>query len=337
LILVRISASKIGFFAFGLAAFVYLALRFGLDQIAANIQRAGWSLVTIVLLWMIVYLLNTFAWMLTLGTDGRKIRFGRLFMVTVSGFVINYVTPVVALGGEPYRVSALSESMGTGHSISAVIVYRMVHLLGHMFALLTGIIAALIVLPLPLSVTLSLGAGAVVVCCVIIVTLMGHRHGVFEKLQSGLARIPVVRRFAVLLEKYRSNFKEMDLAITGPYHHARGKFLLAIFLEYVSRICMGFEVYVILRGIGIEVDPASAFFLYVLYSMIINLLFFIPLNLGAREGGLALGLESLSLPPLLGVYLGVVMRIREFFWILLGLSFMLLSVDRKKTSSANAA
>src|SRR2546426_842331 len=333
----KILASKIGFFVFGLAAFLYLALRFGLDQIAANIQRAGWSLLTIVLLWLIVYLLNTFAWMLTLGNGGRRIRFGRLFMVTVSGFVINYVTPVVALGGEPYRVSALSESMGTGQSISAVIVYRMVHLLGHMFALLTGIIAALIVLPLPVSVTVPMALSAVAVCGIIVLTLMGHRHGFFEKLQSGLARIPILRRSAALLEKHRSNFKEMDLAITGPYHHARGKFLLAILLEYVSRICMAFEVFVILRGIGIEVDPVPAFFLYVLYSMIINLLFFIPLNLGAREGGLALGLESLSLPPLLGVYLGVVMRIREFFWILLGLSFMLLSVHKEKPSSAKAA
>ena len=329
----RIPALKIGFFVFGLAAFVYLALRFGLDQIAGNIQRAGWSLLAIVLLWLVVYLLNTFAWMLTLGTDGRKIRFGRLFMVTVSGFVINYVTPVVALGGEPYRVSALAESMGTGHSISAVIVYRMVHLLGHMFALLTGIIAALIVLPLPVSVSVTMALGAVAVGCVIIITLLGHRHGFFEKLQSGLARITILRRLAALLEKYRSNFKE----ITVPYHHARGKFLLAIFLEYVSRICMAFEVYIILRGIGIQVDPVPAFFLYVLYSMIINLLFFIPLNLGAREGGLALGLESLSLPPLLGVYLGVVMRIREFFWILLGLSFMLLSGHKEKPSSAKAA
>ena len=86
---------------------------------------------------------------------------------------------------------------------------------------------------------------------------------------------------------------------------------------------MGVEVYLILYGVGIETTIASALFLYVVYSIIINLLFFIPLNLGAREGGLVLGLEALAISPLLGVYLGVVMRVREFFWILLGLLFIL--------------
>jgi len=103
----------------------------------------------------------------------------------------------------------------------------------------------------------------------------------------------------------------------------------AIGLEYLSRVLMGVEVYLILRGIGIDTTIVSALFLYVSYSIVINLLFFIPLNLGAREGGLALGLGTLALPPLLGVYLGVVMRVREFFWIALGLLFILFTNKQK--------
>jgi hypothetical protein len=52
------------------------------------------------------------------------------------------------------------------------------------------------------------------------------------------------------------------------------------------------------------------------------------MNLGAREGGLYLGLESLALTPLLGVYLGIVMRLREFVWILFGLLFILLTGEK---------
>jgi uncharacterized membrane protein YbhN (UPF0104 family) len=126
----------------------------------------------------------------------------------------------------------------------------------------------------------------------------------------------------------------MDTIITGVYRNSRGRFYLAIAIEFLSRVCMGVEVYLILHGVGIETSVASAMFLYVVYSIIINLLFFIPLNLGAREGGLYLGLETLALPPLLGVYLGIVMRLREFFWILLGLTFILLTTPRKESSSA---
>jgi uncharacterized protein (TIRG00374 family) len=332
---VKLPLVKIGFFLFGLAGFVFLVLHFGLDQIAANMEKAGWSLCYIVLVWLVVYLLNAAAWRLTLGTNARAIPFRRLFILTVSGFAINYVTPFVALGGEPYKMKALSPTMGTHQSISAVILYRMVHLLGHMLVLITGIIVTLIILPLPVSLAASLILAGLVICCVIVLTILGHRYGVFKKLQTWLEKFPILRRLAGMLGKYESQLKEMDKTITAPYHQARSKLVLAVSLEYVSRICMGIEVYLILHGIGIKVSLAAALFLYVLYSIIINLLFFIPLNFGAREGGLAIGMGSLALPPLLGVYLGVVMRIREFFWILLGLLFILILGDGKKPAPVN--
>jgi len=216
-----------------------------------------------------------------------------------------------------------------------VVLYRMVHLLGHMFVLLAGIIVALVILPLPAALAAVLVLVGLAVSCIIVLTILGHRHGIFQRLQSGMGKFPILRRLSGALEKYGSHLKEMDRSITAPYHQALPKLVFAIALEFVSRICMGIEVYLILHGIGIEIGLAAALFLYVLYSMIINLLFFIPLNLGAREGGLALGLGSLALPPLLGVYLGVVMRIREFFWILLGLLFILLSGDKKRPSPVN--
>lgn len=326
---------KLGFFAFGFAGFVYLVLHFGVDQIGANIRKAGWSLCYIALIWLVVYLLNASAWRLTLGAKGRNISFLRLFILTVSGFAINYVTPFVALGGEPFRVKALSPSIGTHHSISAVILYRMVHLLGHMIVLLAGIILTLVILPLPVTLTAALVLAGLAICCVIVLTILGHRYGIFKKLQTWPARFPILRRLGGVLGKYESQLKEMDTTITAPYHQARPKLVLAIALEAVSRICMGVEVYLILHGIGIKVGLAASLFLYVVYSIIINLLFFIPLNFGAREGGLALGIGSLALPPLLGVYVGVVMRIREFFWILLGLLFILISGDKKKPSPVN--
>ena len=117
----------------------------------------------------------------------------------------------------------------------------------------------------------------------------------------------------------------MDEVITSTYRNQRSKFFLSVLLEYVTRIAMGFEVYLILHGVGVEITPAAALLIYVAYSIIINIMFVIPMNLGVREGGLYLGLETLALPPVLGIYLGVVIRIREIFWILIGLLFILIT------------
>src|SRR5690349_11542051 len=109
--------------------FSFLVWKFGVGQILANVERAGWSLVYVIIVWLFVYLLNTLAWKISLGKHANRISFMKLFTVTVSGFVLNYITPVVALGGEPYKVKALSDSLDPKESLSAVVLYRMVHLL----------------------------------------------------------------------------------------------------------------------------------------------------------------------------------------------------------------
>ena len=98
-----------------------------------------------------------------LGEAGRGIGAGELFLITVSGFVINYITPVAALGGEPYKIGVLSWRMGAQMAISSVVLYRMVHLLGHMALLLAGIVAALLFVPLHSAVAWPLGVAGVVI------------------------------------------------------------------------------------------------------------------------------------------------------------------------------
>ncbi|HTK80692.1 MAG TPA: flippase-like domain-containing protein [Bacteroidota bacterium] len=328
------ATSKILFFILGLGMFSFLVWKFGVGQILDNVGRAGWSLVYVIIVWLFVYLLNTLAWKLSLGEQADRISYMKLFTVTVSGFVLNYITPILALGGEPYKVKALSDSLDPKVSLSAVVLYRMVHLLGHMTMLLVGIILALVALPLSFviqGVLFVIGCG---ILSVILLTLAAHRGGIFERLHRFIQRTPLLRKAERYLEKYEGHLANMDEIITGVYRNRRGQFYLALFIEFLSRVCMGIEVYLILHGVGVETSIASAMFIYVVYSIIINVLFFIPLNLGAREGGLYLGLESLALPAMMGVYLGVVMRVREFFWILLGLIFILLTSNKKETSSA---
>jgi len=322
---------NIVFFTFGMAAFAYLVYRFGIGQITANIEKAGWSLLSIIGVWFVVYMLNASAWKLVLGKEGAAVSFPRLFRITVSGFVINYITPVIALGGEPYKVRALSSTLGTQHSLSAVVLYRMVHLIGHMLVLLTGTVAALIFIDLPGTVRLALLVLCAVMLTIITLTLSGHRKGVFQRIKDLIARFGFLKRLHPILQKYESDLHDMDGIVTHAYRNERKKFYLSVLIEFCSRILMGAEVYLIMRGIGVETTFVSALFLFVSYSIIINVMFFIPFNLGAREGGLVLGLGSLALPPLLGVYLGVVMRIREFFWILLGLLFILLTTNKNKS------
>ena len=62
-------------------------------------------------------------------------------------------------------------------------------------------------------------------------------------------------------------------------------------------------------------------------SLIGNLFFFMPMQLGAREGGFLLVFSILSLAAAHGVYVSLGMRIRELVWSVLGLA--LIKTDRE--------
>jgi hypothetical protein len=57
-------------------------------------------------------------------------------------------------------------------------------------------------------------------------------------------------------------------------------------------------------------------------SLFGNLFFFSPMQLGAREGGLALAVAGLAIPSAFGVYTGLLTRVRELIWIVIGVALM---------------
>jgi uncharacterized protein (TIRG00374 family) len=304
-----------------------LVASFGIDRILRNVTSAGSGIALAVLVWFGVYILNTASWKLALGPAGGRTPFWQLFMITVSGFVINTITPVVALGGEPYKVQALSWGLGAHRAISAVVLHRMVHLLGHMLLLLAGIVTTFFVVTLNPPMAASLAVAGVAAAAVVVLTLRGTRDGVFDT----IARITV--RYRILsfipVEKYRDNLAAMDAVLTDVYRNDRRSFRLSILLEFLSRLLMGVEVWIVLGALGAAVSPAQAIFIYVTFSIAINLMFFVPMAAGTQEGGILLGMESLGVDPALALSLGVMLRVREFAWIGIGLLFILFT-EREK-------
>jgi uncharacterized protein (TIRG00374 family) len=325
----RLKKIELIFFALGLCALLYLLHRFGFETLLKNLAATGWTFGVIILLWGFIFLLNTTAWKLVLGLEGEAMSFPQLYRITVSGFALNDVTPFLAIGGEPYRMSILAEKMGRGRSVSAVTLYRMIYSLGHILLLLTGVVLSLLTLKLSSLLTLLLSAAGLVLSIVVMLIVSAHREGIFERVFALLQRVSPVRRLLERFSVNQASLKRMDELVTNAYRKRKSDFYGAISLEFLSRCCMGLEIYLILRSVGVRIEIPEAFFLYVVYSLLINILFAVPYNVGVREGGFYFALQSLALPPMIGVYLGIVMRIREFFWVFLGLLFIVVGSARR--------
>ncbi|MBF1436366.1 MAG: flippase-like domain-containing protein, partial [Prevotella micans] len=99
------------FFILGLALLGIMLAGLDYRQTWQALQHAGYWAVAVIVLWAFLYIFNTSAWMIIIRSQdtpadraGRRISFGWLYKITVSGFALNYTTPVGLMGGEPYRI-----------------------------------------------------------------------------------------------------------------------------------------------------------------------------------------------------------------------------------------
>lgn len=325
------SVSKRGqliFFGIGVIALGILISQSHPAQLLDDVRAAGWAVPEIVAVYGMVYVLNTVAWQLTM-IERPRLSFARSYAVNVAAFAINYLTPFASIGGEPFKIVAASQWMGAKNAAASALNFRLVHMQAHALIFLTGVVLAFIMLP-----TGAIGTPVLVVMGLVLIVLNGilfaiHREGVVERLFDLVSRIPLVNRLTTRLEPRRAALIEVDRQLIA-FHHAHPvRYYAALAAEYAARVLSMVEFYIIARAVGTPVSFATSFLIGGFSSLVVNLFFFMPFNVGSKEGGLYMIFAALGLPARLGVAAAVLSRLRELSWIAIGLLMVLLTRKRK--------
>ncbi len=316
---------RVGLFLFGLALAALVIHQVGLATLAQHLATAGWLLLPIVLVWAVVYLFNAFGWWTLLGTEPTRPPFLRTWFISVTSFALNYVTPAAGFGGEAFRVAAIAPWLGARRAVGSAVQYRLLFALAHMIFVLLAIIPALVLLPgTPIAYAL-IGVSLLIAGVVGWFLVRRHQEGMLEAGLDLLLAIPGIRRLARGLESRREHLRALDTQIKTVYHEHPAAFRRALLIELLGRSFSAVELMVIFWGLGLGPLPLTAVVACALSTTVSNLFFFVPFELGAREGGLFLVFQLLGLAPEHGVFAALVMRLRELSWILLGLAFLWMS------------
>jgi len=313
----------------GLAVFSYLVIDFGIANIIRNIEQTGWWFAPIIGVWAIVYVFNAAAWYVILKDHARNVSFRTIYGLTVSGFGLNYVTPFLNLGGEPYRVMSLRDSIGLHRAVSSVILYNMVRMLSHFFFWLLAVVLAFLFFDVSPSFAAFLLATFALVLLLIFFFFSRHKKGIFESLLTWLERHPAFHTITARLAKREDALMKIDGQIKQLYNGHRSTFYAALSLEFLARVVASFEFFFILIAIGYAATFMEALYINAGSSLILNLLFFVPFELGTREGGLYLVVQSIGYAAGIGVYCALANRVREFFWVAVGFAIILFTGRRR--------
>lgn len=314
------------FLAFGIVAVVVMLLTMNMsyEELWNNLKSAGYYLPLILLLWMVVYMINTGSWYIILRSSGAvPISYWRLYKYSVSGFALNYVTPVGLMGGEPYRIMELTPYVGVERATSSVILYVMMHIFSHFCFWMSSVLIYIFFYP----VTWRMGIlmGFITLFCVSLGTLFikGYRHGMAVACVRLGSHLPLLKKHITrFLEKNRSKLENIDSQIALVHKQDKLSFYGSLLMEYLARIVSCGEVWLILNVLTSNVSFVDCILILAFSSLMANLLFFIPMQLGGREGGFALAVNGIAVSGAYGVYAALITRVREMVWIIIGLALM---------------
>lgn len=319
------------FFVLG-ATLLFVQLRqFGISRLFGDAVSAGWILVPVILLYGVVHACDAESWRAILSAEPERPRWGPLYRMVIAGSALNFLTPMVNVGGEPFKLATLSPFLGVQRSAGAVLIRNVARALGLLSFWLAAILTGWFLLPPEpwIRATLVLAAAAIV--GLMLVLIRAIRRGGLDRWFDRLASWPLIGRLMRRVESIRPTLANIDRQITGFAHERPGALALAAGFEFLGRAVFVIEYCLIGRAIGVPISYVIAFTIGGLEILAGNLLFFVPYEIGTRETSTVLLFSQLGLPPEAGLFAALVSRLRDLAWITAGV--MLTGVGSRATAA----
>ncbi len=321
---------RLVFLAAGAVVLGGLLWHIGPFRIWETVERVGPVAFCMILApFLVVYLLDTYGWSLTLGPWAKRVGFVRLFMVRMAGESVNATTPTAMLGGEPMKAYLLTRyEVPMVEGLASVVTAKTIMTLAQILYMVLG-----------LSATLRLVGGTEynVLVAFVSVGLLGFGVFLFLMVQRyGIGRgvltvVDACRIRSQRLEDYRPWLLELDRTIRTFYGQRRRTFVASMGVHLTAWLTELFEVYAILYFLGAEVGWLSALSIAAMTALIKGSVSFVPGGIGVQEGGYLVFLMALGYGEVTGITFAVIRRIREILWILVGL--LCLAVLRDKAAT----
>ena len=323
------------FFVFGLAVLALMVSQLDFAQVWSGLCRAGYWFAAVIALWFFLYMFNTASWYVIINNAGdandknvKKVAFWWLYKITVTGFALNYATPGGLMGGEPYRIMSLSPKIGTERASSSVILFAMTHIFSHFWFWFLSVLLYVAIHPVNIAMGVILSLVTLFSLVAIWFFVKGYKKGIAVSVLGMLSRFPLVKRWAQgFFDRHREQLANIDSQIASLHNQNPKAFLSAVLLELSCRIVSALEIYFILLVIMPSANYLDSILILAFTSLFANMLFFMPLQLGGREGGFLMSAKGLALTTSAGIFVALIVRIRELIWTAIGL--LLIKFDKK--------
>ena len=336
---------KLIFFAIGLAGIGILLWKADLPNVNWGVVFSLDSLALLGVLcglWIVIYLLHALCYKIILAEESRKISIFSMFKICAAGFALNNVTPAGLVGGEPYRIMELKRYCSTEKSTSSTLTFSLLYTFGHIMLWITTAIVVAVRMAMGLEVTLWVAILVLVsgglLLGLFLVFILFRKNGFAYPVMRFLTHLPFIgKKMKKVVEKNKDSYIEIDDNIRE-FRNSPVRFILCLSIQFLTRLLEAFEYFLLFwffaRNFGIAAHFIDGIMIMGIASLIGNILFIIPMQAATREGGMTLALGFIvgveDVIGDIGVGIGLLYRIREFIFIVLGIVLVLIGKRGKK-------
>jgi phosphatidylglycerophosphate synthase len=282
------------------------------------------------------HVIKTWAWRITFQCDLSKVSFLRGFALRlISEAVGTFGLPGQVLG-EAMRVSLLGPSVPVANSVSAATLDRGLYTVSAAIVSVTGILVALVAVPLSKTWRLYalLFAGGVAIFVAVLALAMRRRWPVISGTARVVGRVPGFKKF---LDGKQSVVDSAEKNFLGFYHETPKAFWASLILNLVCQGLAILEIYLLLHFMGARISFLGAFVLEALTKCISVIGAINPGNVGTYEGGNMMITRLFGVTSAAGLTLGLCRRVRGLFWAAIGAVCMIVMSKTSKQAKLDGA
>src|SRR5262245_58399394 len=297
----------------GIVLFVVLVYRIGPAAVWDNLRLIGWGFVLCLAQQGSSYPRTTAGWRFAFPPPRPPVRFRQLLAARLAGEAINNLTPTATIGGEVVRGRMLEGTVDSSATWGSIAIAKLMQTLAQMIFVFVGLLVVVRRTPLPEGFERGLFLGLALLRTGLLTGIFMQRRGMFSAAARVAGRIGLG-----VPERLMQQLHRLDAEIAR-FYSAPGTFILSVVCFFIGW-CMGVvEVYIILHFLQIGATLERAITIEVLSVALDALFFFVPAKAGTQEGGKVVIFQLLGLDPAKGLALGIIRRLRELTWSMVGL------------------
>lgn len=297
--------------------FLWMLDEIGWTNIGRQILQIGFSWPVLLIPYGLMNYLGAVSWDYLLLAEEKRPSVSRLFWLRLAGESLNQLTPTASMGGEPFKVVRL-HACGTAweEAAASVVIQKGITAFSLVLYILLGLALTPLLLPVATDHLGILTVGALVLAGLVLAFLIVQRR---SPCVSGIRLLEKIRLCPTRLKAKEAECAVLDAWLSGFYREHPMRALLAFLLAFVSWLVHGVEVYLFFWLVGHPLDWSLALCLDALTVLVSALGFMIPVSAGIQDVGTILLSLGFNLGATMGAAFSIMRRIREAFWLALGL------------------